>query len=332
MLSSARATEKLYLQLPAKLNDVGETKVTTRSNKSFTANNIHNKNTTMENHTVNNNNSLNGHMYSHRQSRLLSVLPSMIAAVDTSPVENGLTSIFSYMDDWLKTDEFLAEETIRSINYRQLLSSLHTRLAWKEGAAAQISHTQRDMQQLQKVSSNVSGINSAALPLPSSIRSLSVGSTGMKIHLIDVIPLLSNKSISLIANIRKIPGFGENLMQVIGESVLPVSFKNLQSSMGLDSQVLGTGAGISTTITQPGTVAYDTFKSGNSEGSPFLISQLCQFTMRLNEYPIETKATKEFPYLGKLTGNMNMSNTDERSQNIDSVAAVNAAFATMVNM
>lgn len=178
-----------------------------------------------------------------------------------------------------------------------------------------------------------------ALPPPSRPQSLAVGSTGMIIHLMD---LAQHTAVVSTGNgtdssqqgdgsRKSSPEQNPHYIEAIGESSLPMTFKNLQRSAAasrFEPGVLGLG------------LAFGLGTGGNG------ISQTCQFSIRLKEPPMETNLAKDqhWQYLNQLL--VNVTNTDpvhlsgieiteeDKEREAARAAAVvkkNAAYASMVS-
>lgn len=177
---------------------------------------------------------------------------------------------------------------------------------------------------------------SDAAPQPSSKpQSLAVGSTGMVIHLIDlahrpvVIGKVNDSSQQAADPQKSAPELNPNFIEAIGESSLPVTFKNLQRSAAasrFEPGVLGLAFGL----------------SAGANG----IAQTCQFAIRLKEPAMELNLAKDqhWQYLNQLLVNVTNTETlrsggveitDEDKQRDEARAAAvarkNSAYASMVS-
>lgn len=172
---------------------------------------------------------------------------------------------------------------------------------------------------------------------PKQIQSLAVGTTGMFIHLINLnqLPALmrENNSTSPTSESRRaIPDMNPNLIQAIGESSLPPTFKSLQRSSAVerfDPGVLGIAFGLGT---------------GTSG-----IAQSCQFSIKLKEPAtvvdlgkearIEREREMQSEFISQLIANMTNSKTRLSGDEVkvkESSASIlaarsNAAYATTVS-
>jgi hypothetical protein len=192
---------------------------------------------------------------------------------------------------------------------------------------------------VQTMSASSSLASETALPPSSRPQSLAVGSTGMVIHLMDsarytaVISTGNDTDSSQQADgsQKESPELNPNYIEAIGESSLPMTFKNLQRSAAasrFEPGVLGLG------------LAFGLGTGGNG------VAQTCQFSIRLKEPPMETNMAKDqhWQYLNQLLSNVTnvdpvrlsgveMSEEDKELE-ADRVAAVakkNAAYASMVS-
>ena len=168
--------------------------------------------------------------------------------------------------------------------------------------------------------------------------SLPVGNTGMILHLINLAQPASASSNSSSPFTRApprwtLPDMNPDHMQAIGESALPVTFKNLQRTAAMERfepGVLGLGL---------------TFNAGVGGGG---IAQKCRFSMKLQESPMETSPGKDeqWTFIDQLVGNitnsdsMRVAGTNEKStekdKEIEDVAAAasarsKAAYASTVS-
>lgn len=182
-----------------------------------------------------------------------------------------------------------------------------------------------------------------ALPPPSRPQSLAVGSTGMIIHLMDLAHHTAvvstgtgtgngtDSSQQGDGSRRSSPEQNPHYIEAIGESSLPMTFKNLQRSAAasrFEPGVLGLG------------LAFGLGTGGNG------IAQTCQFSIRLKEPPMETNLAKDqhWQYLNQLL--VNVTNTDpvhlsgievseedkeREAARAAAVAKKNAAYASMVS-
>jgi hypothetical protein len=177
-------------------------------------------------------------------------------------------------------------------------------------------------------------------PPPSSRpQSLAVGSTGMVIHLMDsarytaVVSTGNNTDSAQQADgSQKVsPELNPNYIEAIGESSLPMTFKNLQRSAAasrFEPGVLGFG------------LAFGLGTGGNG------VAQTCQFSIRLKEPPMETNMAKDqhWQYLNQLLSNVTnadpvrlsgveISEEDKEREaaRVAAVAKKNAAYASMVS-
>ena len=170
---------------------------------------------------------------------------------------------------------------------------------------------------------------------PKRLQSLAVGSTGMFIHLINLnqLPAImrENSSASSIASElkRAMPDMNPNLIQAIGESSLPPTFKSLQRSSAVerfDTGVLGMAFGLGTGA------------SGIAQSCPFSI-RLKEPAMVVAESEKEKEKEKQWD-ISQLIANMTSTGKahvlGDEDKTKDSSAAViaarsNSAYATTVS-
>ena len=162
------------------------------------------------------------------------------------------------------------------------------------------------------------GMKAAVLPIPamSPPRSLSVGNTGMTIHLIDMSqpPLVIANTSSLFTTLqvpRSTIDMNPNLIQAIGESSLSANFKNLQRAAAFDASGM-------------------TFSLGKKAGG---IAQQCQFSLTFSEAPMEGYKDPKKVFLNQLMPNTTHTEGDSGGVEEDaaSLARRNAAYASSVS-
>ena len=165
-------------------------------------------------------------------------------------------------------------------------------------------------------------------PPPSRVsisQSLEIGSTGMFISLIDL-----NQHSTVASNIsssfpesKNIPNMNPNLIQVIGESALPLTFKALQRDAAREST---RAMGLNTV-------------TGMDAGG---VSQLCRFSIYLEEAPMATAVTSAREEQDNLfdqlmpSSNINKSIANNDTQDVVSISKEDAliendAYATSVS-
>lgn len=189
-------------------------------------------------------------------------------------------SQFPSVDSWLKILKglFLWGERGRSEAFRaaENPTQQNSKMSVSEGSKCQGC----DLESFSEIGGsrlNTLGTTAGSIVLPpprmTSPQSLEIGSTGMSIRLIDLSQLsvvVKNQNLSFPV-IRNNPNMNPNLIQAIGESALPETFKGLQRDATKESiRAMGLN-----TVTGMG-----------SSG----ISQLCQFSINIEEAPMETTA------------------------------------------
>ena len=179
------------------------------------------------------------------------------------------------------------------------------------------------------VSGTAPSVQKSRPPSPAPVyqpHSLPVGNTGMILHLINLAQpaSTSNNSSSRFTKAPPrwtLPDMNPDHMQAIGESALPVTFKNLQRTAAMERfepGVLGLGLA---------------FNAGIGGGG---VAQKCRFSMKLQETPMEASPGKDeqWTFFDQLVGNitnsdsMRVAGTKEKSTEKDKETEDAAAAAS----
>ena len=127
-------------------------------------------------------------------------------------------------------------------------------------------------------------------------QSLPVGNTGMILHLINLAqpPFVASNSSSSFTSAPSrwvLPDMDPDHMQAIGESALPLTFKNLQRSTSMER-------------------LYPALAFNSGRGGPD-VAQKCRFSMKLQEPPMENSPGKDeqWTLIDQLLGNITNSDS-----------------------
>ena len=164
-------------------------------------------------------------------------------------------------------------------------------------------------------------------------QSLPVGNTGMILHLINLAqpPFVASNSTSSFTSAPSrwvLPDMDPDHMQAIGESALPVTFKNLQRSTSMER-------------------LYPALAFNSGRGGPD-IAQKCRFSMKLQEPPMDNSPGKDeqWTLIDQLLGNITNSDsmrvagtedkTTEKKKDAEAIAEAasarsKAAYASTVS-
>ena len=299
MLTSTSASEALYLQLPESTDlrvpevlihgarDIELGQDNTSLSRSYTSQSLIDKNLTR---TVRTRSSDPDDGFqrrmpktSCRQSRGFNLAENhsfddfRLFNFDLNSIWAITTSIsqFPSVDRWLKKIKSLYRWAERGESEEQQamkdLTQLNSKLTIPESSRSQKFQTQ-DPSQIP-----LGAVSGPMLPPPTRMsisQSLEIGSTGMYISLIDLnqystVPSNTNSS---FPELKNVPNMNPSMIQAIGESALPSTFKALQRDAAREStRATGLNA-----------------VSGMGSGG---ISQLCQFSVYLEEAPMTSAVT-----------------------------------------
>ena len=165
----------------------------------------------------------------------------------------------------------------------------------------------------------VSGLQLKLPTFVSAPQSQEIGSTGMSIHLIDMsrahIATVNGTSPSLVLPPKNVlHDMDPDFMQAIGESYLPISFKNLQRSATLE---FSNSAGVDISV-------------GKGVSG---IAQLCQFSVLMSEAPMKSSVSNSDPkrtFLSNLIPNATDTARSENKKRDEDLTASHAAYASLV--
>jgi hypothetical protein len=227
-----------------------------------------------------------------QQSRSLANEASLL---DIEDGKDNLEYSDLYLEDSVLDDYLLTERFLKGSIRRSLFSAL-------ESVYQLISRDKRHERSLStahnsQTSVNVSQSNPDSKSDFSKSKSLAVGTTGMYIKLIDVTPfpsiILSNGTSTFPSSPlqKKRHAINPDLMQAIGESSLPITFKKLQINTG-----------------QTASPAPHPGNASRTDG----ISQSCQFVMNMNVPPINKDFNKDVnkDFFNQLVANITNSGID----------------------
>ena len=299
MLTSTSASEALYLQLPESTDlrvpevlihgawDIELGQDNTSLSRSYTSQSLIDKNLTR---TVRTRSSDPDDGFqrrmpktSCRQSRGFNLAENhsfddfRLFNFDLNSIWAITTSIsqFPSVDRWLKKIKSLYRWAERGESEEQQamkdLTQLNSKLTIPESSRSQKFQTQDPSR------SPLGGVSVPMLPPPTRMsisQSLDIGSTGMSISLIDLnqYNTVASNTNSSFPELKNVPNMNPSMIQAIGESALPSTFKALQRDAAREStRATGLNA-----------------VSGMGSGG---ISQLCQFSVYLEEAPMTSAVT-----------------------------------------
>lgn len=240
-------------------------------------------------------------------------------------VKNGLEYKNFYLEDWVLGDHLLPDLFLQSTLRWRFFSAF-------EFMNSQLSKDKRPGRYLSSIHNTQTSVNALENSPDSQSefsksKSLAVGTTGMYIKLIDMTPILSilsngSSTFPSVPLQQKRHVINPDLMQAIGESSLPVSFKNLQ--MGIKA-----GPTVFPILPITGSKMDEPIDDGSrTEG----ISQSCQFVMNMNVPPIDKNQNKDLnkKFLSELVANITNSGMDMTADKYLDMKNKSPVYATMV--
>jgi hypothetical protein len=294
LLSSMLASENLFLQVP-------ETEAATnQGNQKLSV--VNKEQTALAEINISVNisaNNVKNHDDMHRQTKSKKRQQQFRSLSDTSlesfeDRKDNLEHSSFYPEDSVLNDYLLTERFPKGSLRRSLFSAF-------ESVYQLVSRDKRHERSLStphnfQTPENFSQPNPDSKSDLSKSKSLAVGTTGMYIKLIDVFPspsiILSNGTSTFPSSPlqKKRHVINPDLMQAIGESSLPITFKKLQINSGQTAS------------------AVHPSNASQTEG----ISQSCQFVMNLDIPPIIKNFNKDLnkDFLSQLVANITNSGID----------------------
>jgi hypothetical protein len=239
--------------------------------------------------------------------------------------KNGLEYKTIYLEDWVLGDYLIPELFLQStlrwgfFSAFEFINKLLSRDKPHERYLSSIHNTQTSLNALESSPDSESEISKS--------KSLAVGTTGMYIKLIDVTPIpsiLSNGTSTFpsVPMQQKRHVINPDLMQAIGESSLPVSFKNLQTGIKASPTVFPIRPSTGSKTDEP------IDNGSRTEG----ISQSCQFVVNMNVPPIDKNQNKDLNklFLSQLVANITNSGIDMTADKYLDMKNKSPVFATTV--